>query len=327
MDKNYSEKVKENALFHYTSAKGLKGIIESDSIWASSYHCTNDLLEFKGALRLLKREIKKRVLIQLKTSTDTNSMYTSQDLGMIFEDAISKAQQDIDGFITSFCYTKDDEVYINGLLSQWRSYGLDGGYLIEFDKAKLLTELKQSMTSFSLGEVKYDINENAYLRDFTEKYIKYFFSNFPKNTHRDKSKKKTLLDLYNNTQGLDKWKKMMITEKLTNALAGKGNLTNMHKDFLKLLAFTKSSHFEEENEHRLVFHVKDLKNNVGTFEKNGLIVPYYKPPIKIHSCVKRIIIGPSPRINERQKSVEMMLKPYNMNDVNVVRSEITYDKG
>jgi len=62
------------------------------------------------------------------------------------------------------------------------------------------------------------------------------------------------------------------------------------------------------------------------FYRNGLIVPYVSPPIDIIPCIKRIIIGPSPRIEDRAKSVRSLLKSHKLN-VKVDVSEIPYDKG
>jgi hypothetical protein len=40
-------------------------------------------------------------------------------------------------FIACFTLIKSDDEYDDGLLSQWRGYGDDGGYAIEFDKENL----------------------------------------------------------------------------------------------------------------------------------------------------------------------------------------------
>ena len=41
-------------------------------------------------------------------------------------------------------FQNDDETYKHGLLSQWRGYGNDGGYAIEFNKKKLIMNLYSS---------------------------------------------------------------------------------------------------------------------------------------------------------------------------------------
>src|SRR4051812_31880063 len=48
-------------LFHYTSADGLRGIIERDVIWATNYRYVNDLTEFLYANAILREEILARL--------------------------------------------------------------------------------------------------------------------------------------------------------------------------------------------------------------------------------------------------------------------------
>jgi hypothetical protein len=56
----------------------------------------------------------------------------------IFENSL------VEPFIASFCSHTTDQSYEqeNGLLSQWRGYGNDGGFCIVFDTAALLTLLE-----------------------------------------------------------------------------------------------------------------------------------------------------------------------------------------
>jgi hypothetical protein len=40
----------ENSLFHYTNAKGLKGILEPKKLWATATYCLKDQSEIKYCL-------------------------------------------------------------------------------------------------------------------------------------------------------------------------------------------------------------------------------------------------------------------------------------
>ena len=54
----YSEEAREDALFHYTTAIGLIGVLESAELWSTAYFCTNDESELatgKGILAPLFR--------------------------------------------------------------------------------------------------------------------------------------------------------------------------------------------------------------------------------------------------------------------------------
>jgi hypothetical protein len=38
----YTEESRADALFHYTTANGLIGILSKGEIWSTAYYCTND---------------------------------------------------------------------------------------------------------------------------------------------------------------------------------------------------------------------------------------------------------------------------------------------
>lgn len=57
-----------------------------------------------------------------------------------FEEAQGRAT---DHYVVSFCKASDAWGSQHGLLSQWRGYGLDGGYAIVFDRERLGALLEQ----------------------------------------------------------------------------------------------------------------------------------------------------------------------------------------
>jgi len=103
------------SLFHYTSAQGLDGIVQSQSLWATDCRFLNDSQEMKDGLeRVIKRlsETKKPIFSTLGTLLS--------DFDEVFHDVMSP-------HLVSFCDTDD-------LLSQWRAYGSEAcGYCLEFD--------------------------------------------------------------------------------------------------------------------------------------------------------------------------------------------------
>jgi hypothetical protein len=56
--------VRPKSLFHYTTAEGLYGILNSKRLWASHIFYLNDAMEFKYAVKLLKDEARARLLSQ-----------------------------------------------------------------------------------------------------------------------------------------------------------------------------------------------------------------------------------------------------------------------
>ena len=151
-------------LFHYTNAKGLTGIIESQSIWATDYRYLNDSTEIKFFLQYclsdLLRPISEEYLNELITQ-DSNAQLSidrqggrekvissyirdTLDVGeKIFLGSQNAEDALAEPYIISFCTAPKPEdhyyqlVSKHGLLSQWRSYGRDGGYAIVFDTARL----------------------------------------------------------------------------------------------------------------------------------------------------------------------------------------------
>jgi len=69
-----NEKTIPSELFHYTSQKGLLGILESNTLWTSKNTCLNDSSEFKLAL-----DIAKKVLFERKKAETSSLMIEKID--------------------------------------------------------------------------------------------------------------------------------------------------------------------------------------------------------------------------------------------------------
>lgn len=139
-------------LFHYTNAKGLIGIIESQSIWATHYAYLNDSEEIRHLLKSRLPDLLRTVVNEYldKFTQDESIQLRIDQQGdrkkivdsfiqkirnvnkkFLLEDALAEP------YIASFCTTSGLEekgvrkqVAQHGLLSQWRGYGNDGGYAI-----------------------------------------------------------------------------------------------------------------------------------------------------------------------------------------------------
>lgn len=145
-------------LFHYTGINGLAGIIKSQTLWATHplfMNDTTELIQFKvrfhdilqpvvnnfisemdktpaSRTAMNKRGGNKKVLAEINGFIE--DMYEFTFLGTQHERAFAEP------FVVSFCTTDNIEVKQHGLLSQWRGYGQEGGYAIEFD-TELLSKL------------------------------------------------------------------------------------------------------------------------------------------------------------------------------------------
>lgn len=139
--KNWLSKHELNSsdeLFHYTSLDGLKGILNTRSIWFSHASSLNDPLELQYGRNLIKEVI-------TEYSEDN-----TDDLLRSFFDQL-KMQLDTLGdlihhpFIACFCEEGD-------LLSQWRAYAQKGGgYSIGF-KFSSTTQLASKVDDLENGQ-------------------------------------------------------------------------------------------------------------------------------------------------------------------------------
>lgn len=140
-------------LHHYTNRAGLKGIWESNTLWATHFAELNDRLEMKMLRDPLARAIedraKKEIVRQQRISRKAKSAidrcggvqssaralaerFVDDHLDILFHGNAAVAQP----FICSFCSHSRDQEYEreNGLLSQWRGYGGDDGrFALVFD--------------------------------------------------------------------------------------------------------------------------------------------------------------------------------------------------
>ncbi|HWZ45751.1 MAG TPA: DUF2971 domain-containing protein [Candidatus Saccharimonadales bacterium] len=97
----------EMALYHYTTQKGLLGIVQKKEIWATHTQYLNDKNEYLHALQLVREEIQRKM-----------SEATQRRHAAIFQDMLNglDGKERINVCVASFSLDRDS-------LSQWRAYG------------------------------------------------------------------------------------------------------------------------------------------------------------------------------------------------------------
>lgn len=115
-------------LYHYTSFRGLMGIVESGCIWASDIRYMNDSAELRHTVDLIRKEAARRIR-----------------QGSPHAAAIDHFAGWVGHRITNGHMQFAASLRANGnLLSQWRGYSSPGkGVSIGFDPAYLLARVKQ----------------------------------------------------------------------------------------------------------------------------------------------------------------------------------------
>jgi hypothetical protein len=115
----------EQPLYHYTTQKGLLGIVRSREMWVTHTQYLNDRREFVHAVDLARVEIKR--LLET-SSTDSAQKESLQRM----EEALNWSPQSINVCVCSFSEDRDS-------LSQWRAYGAGtSGFAIGFSADLLI---------------------------------------------------------------------------------------------------------------------------------------------------------------------------------------------
>jgi len=115
--------LRPETLYHYTSSRGLLGIISSGVLRAGNFSYLNDSSELLYGIQLVERVFKERL-------ASVSNVTTRRVLNVV-QDDLRKADQWLDFYTACFCARPD-------LLSQWRAYGTaNGRFCIGFDSEQL----------------------------------------------------------------------------------------------------------------------------------------------------------------------------------------------
>lgn len=311
-------------LYHYTTAIGLEGILRTQTIRATHYEYLNDSGEYKSYFtHRLPKVLKSCVGVAVKQAYETSSVakrnldnaggldLATQRIEEELASVMTKLMQTFEPYIISFCGAKEGENLNDGLLSQWRGYGIDGGYAIVFDAKTLEKLLLEEINKHYLGFIQFgDVDYH--------------------NHHTDEESK------------LDE---MVLYERQLKDAVGKYITTSKREDleetFLPLLAMSsKHKHigFSEESEVRAVTAqlsedtiAEYLKSGgepkqrieTGFNIKNGMLVPYITLLQNTELPIKKIIVGPHPESLKRKNSVMKLLAKYRVK-AEIMISEIPY---
>lgn len=125
-------------IYHYTDLNGLKGIIETGSLWATHFAFLNDSNELvhginclENALQYLKDDFNPKTLTSIQQALTHFKMHRASHV-----------------YNLSFCLEPD-------LLSQWRGYSTTQGVCLEFDDEELMASLELSSYQVFKNQVIY----------------------------------------------------------------------------------------------------------------------------------------------------------------------------
>lgn len=295
----YSEESRHDTLFHYTTGAGLLGILRNNEIWSTAHYCANDESELSAGNDVLTPLFRSEThrLIQ----AEDPRVHTFFDRGVDPRDYAEKFEQTIRSaalnilcvYITCFCKPTKKEDYLHGLLSQWRGYGTDGGYALQFSRSKLQARVEQA---HDVDGLSYELQDVYYSPDNPLKQEVLKHPEPFKSAYLDHLDMLLKLDFSNQRSPI------------ANLLGGP------LESLLDFLIHTKNEHFSEENECRMsVLEVVSSESRslpVDYFNRNGLLVPFTRTRVSFNvlDCIDWIIVGPGPRIVNRFNSVTQMVQ-------------------
>jgi len=295
-------------LFHYTTADGLKGIIEQNELWATSAYFLNDSAEITYGYGLLK-EVLDDWIAKNPRDEKSLSLGLARDLRKSFgEDLLN---MDIIKPIYLACFCEDDN-----LLSQWRTYGQSGGYSFGFKVPAdaIGGSFKPEPNIYTARWVKVDYDRNEQIK-----------------------KCRTILDsVLPNFDDPDTARAIAAVD--SHPIVGYSGIRRVAADILleEIVGF-KNKAFDVEKEWRIVVRQRELVKQ-GTDDggktttpvhfrtSNGMLVPYVyliatEPTERLPvACVRS---GPTLDRTTTGMVVRMMLEKNGFSNVRVEGSDIS----
>jgi hypothetical protein len=302
-------------LFHYTTAEGLRGLLTKKKLWATRSDFLNDSEEREGFFRYrLPILVSGVVTKQLGCSPAQEQEEAQAKLVQFLRDLVL---HDDPAYIVSLCNgAKFDSE--NGLLSQWRAYGTDGGYAVVFDTERLIQALKSERLSFDYGML--DMDAVAY------------YSN-DGNVHSSHPRISQYEELLVQELNLEKTKAGFILYEALTLLSTLYKNRGFHEeDEIRIVAVPRTMSTRTLISIGMKKPVEDFlpRKAIEFRSRDGLLLPYLELPLapELESPslpIKRIIVGPHPDADRRTEAANAMLTELNI-DAKAYKSGIPYVK-
>ena len=293
-------------LYHYTTSNGLKGILDSRSIWCSHIRYFSDPKEWVYG----ESKVISKIEDLLSLEKDSNIEELLKDLIMLIR-SITNSFYDI----YAACFCKN-----GNLLSQWRGYSnRGGGYSLGFTF--------DSDTKFTYDFQKYPYIKLAALR-------KIIYDVDTQNDLIDKALERLV----------DAGRKAINRILKTNNSLPPGFLNQMAMGFANRLAEVivsiKEPVFSEEDEWRLIIFKsrvldQDNKREINFWEKSGELIPYLSASIynknekELIFPLNSIRIGPSLDSERVKHSLDLLIKKHSTisTDIKIKKKIEIFDAG
>jgi hypothetical protein len=305
---------KYTSLWHYTTGAGMLGILQNSSLRATHIRYLNDI----GEAKFFQQNYFPRLFKDHWTLAADKGKVSKNDVSALTEAVQESLMRgifdNVDLFTASLSQPVSD-ADVDGMLSQWRGYGSDGGYALIFDTAKLRDALTCSGSRYSdastcIGDMNYMTVDHP----------------------RAKYSKDVLAMEGRIVKALENMSDV-------NSLAVDSG--NYFDDFINIACLTKHSGFAEENEVRIVVarpanemlqYLMEGENEkpprpLQFREYKGLLIPfinlYEADDCALGSPIKAIVVGPHLDGLRRAQSLRLLARQLNL-DITVHESSLSY---
>lgn len=269
-------RISDRLVYHYTDLAGLRGIIESEGVWASDYRFLNDRTEFTFGLEILE------MVLAYGEGTETWSEDLRQRV-LISIAMMIRGHGTWYVLSASFCRK-------GNVLSQWRAYGRrDGAIAIGFDLKHLMERACEQ--AFVCGRVHYYWAE-AYGRPEDERFSSWLRERCRELPTRLEQAAQLELGSEDETLG-EEVRERLISGRQTSAI---------ERWIAEVAAFIKHPAFSEEVEWRCVT-VEQPRGVLGGERQildrpaGAKVIPYVNFDLSeaegIYLGIRQLVIGPT----------------------------------
>lgn len=314
-------------LYHYTTWDGLKGILQTQSLWATNYKFLNDYSELvlfrnklvswiypvalEGYRQLIAHKPSLKDKIQKKGGLDS---IVQHDAEVLIDSQYDALGTEI--YILSFCGEPEKRsIADNGLLSQWRGYGAGGGAALVFDTEKMEGILAEEVSNYSyshvlMADLVYSDNEQKLKEELSDDLnilaaiAKQFFN------HEDVTKRKYI----DSSEGytpfvncISRYKHFGFSEE--NEVRVVALPTLIDEEIIKL-AKADGVTLKPEKERKFRLRNEQRVSYIELFDSADIKLP-----------IEKIIVGPNKNKKARKEELIGILSK---SDIEIVCSEIPY---
>lgn len=353
----------QGLLYHYTDQKGLLGILDNKSIWATHIRYLNDASEYIHGITIAKKLIKELNIdagpVLKAIDSDEASMQMKESIGVAISDVLNRIDE-VSVFVASFFDSEkerspEETQDAGDNLGQWRAYSRgSAGFSIGFDKALLSDYIQELGDEYECpitsASCVYDVQvQQDYLNSVVGEigpivlqHLQSSMDNFMANGFP------TLMEMAK--KNINNMPPDEIMQRVIAGAASKFSeiyqqgaeafSASMIPILTKIVIppiFMKKPAFRDEHEWRIAKLYSGSSSDFLFRPGKSSLVPYISVPLPLlredgSSLIRRIVVGPSPVIKDAVTAVKMLVEkkgymvagPGKIYGIEIIPSKIPY---